>query len=135
MSKEYAYAMCGQCKAVAETCGQLIHDLDCPLRHEPDDENTNLRAKITTLQTQLAAQCEATSVAVERDGELLMRMYSLAPDPKECCDDCPFQDWYDGPLCLVAGDYVETQPSEECKKYRAMTTQPTAKTGGEGGGG
>lgn len=64
-------------------------------------------------------ECEKwMGLAGEREEELSglkMRMYSLAPDPKEQCDDCPFTDWYDGPLCLVAGNYVD-QPSEECKK-------------------
>jgi hypothetical protein len=43
------------------------------------------------------------------------RMYDIA---SETCDGCVFADWYDGPLCMVSGDYADTSPSTECKRFK-----------------
>lgn len=66
-----------------------------------NQERQELRDKIATL--------EEHAHATKR------RMYDIAA---ETCDGCIFADWYDGPLCMVSGDYVDTQPSTECKKFK-----------------
>lgn len=44
-------------------------------------------------------------------------MYDMAT--KQCGESCPMYSWYDGPLCMVSGGYLEQEPSLECIEIRA----------------